>query len=159
MKPRRRPVKSEAIRRWSGKTEIGAGRFIGWLDITASKFYDWRERYGKVNEHNCWVPRHFWLEDWEKQAIIGSTPHYGSVLGNLLERSQEAERFRQRDRIRVAGDDPVGLKIDHEIIAHRRPVSLAAACPQHSPLSGEPAIDPCDQRPAVDFRPHASMVT
>jgi putative transposase len=37
----------------------------------ASKFYDWRERYGKVNEHNGWVPRDFWLEDWEKQAIIG----------------------------------------------------------------------------------------
>jgi transposase InsO family protein len=59
------------IRRWSEKTEISAGRFIGWLDITASKFYDWRERYGKVNEHNGWVPRDFWLEDWEKQAIIG----------------------------------------------------------------------------------------
>ena len=42
-----------------------------WLDITASKFYDWRDRYGKVNEHNGWVPRDFWLEDWEKQAIIG----------------------------------------------------------------------------------------
>jgi putative transposase len=35
------------------------------------QFYDWRERYGKVNEHNGWVPRDFWLEDWEKQAIIG----------------------------------------------------------------------------------------
>ena len=59
------------VRRWSEKTEIGAGRFIGWLGITASKFYDWRERYGKVNEHNGWVPRDFWLEEWEKQAIIG----------------------------------------------------------------------------------------
>ena len=59
------------IRRWSEKTEIGAGRFIVWLDIAASKFYDWRERYGKVNEHNGWVPRDFWLEDWEKQAMIG----------------------------------------------------------------------------------------
>jgi len=59
------------VRRWSDKTEIGAGRFIVWLDITANKFYDWRERYGKVNEHNGWVPRDFWLEDWEKQAIIG----------------------------------------------------------------------------------------
>jgi transposase InsO family protein len=58
------------VRRWSEKTEIGAGRFIGWLDITASKFYGWRERYGRVNEHNGWVPRDFWLEDWEKQAII-----------------------------------------------------------------------------------------
>jgi hypothetical protein len=37
-----------------------------------AKFYDWRERYGKVNEHNGWVPRDFWLEEWEKQAIIGS---------------------------------------------------------------------------------------
>ncbi len=27
---------------WSGKTEISAGRFIERLDITASKFYDWR---------------------------------------------------------------------------------------------------------------------
>jgi putative transposase len=59
------------VRRWLEKTEIGAGRFVGWLDITASKFYDWRERYGKVNEHNGWVPRDFWLEHWEKQAIIG----------------------------------------------------------------------------------------
>jgi putative transposase len=58
------------VRRWSGKTEIGAGRFIRWLDITASKFYGWRERYGKVNEHNGWVPRDFWLEEREKQAII-----------------------------------------------------------------------------------------
>ena len=23
-----------------------------------------------VNEHNGWIPRDFWLEDWEKQAII-----------------------------------------------------------------------------------------
>jgi transposase InsO family protein len=58
------------VRRWSEKTEIGAGRFIEWLGVRASKFYDWRERYGKANEHNAWVPRDFWLEDWEKKAII-----------------------------------------------------------------------------------------
>src|SRR5439155_7423269 len=58
------------VRRWSEASEIGAGRFVGWLGVTGSKFYDWRERYGKVNEHKGWVPRDFWLEDWEKQAII-----------------------------------------------------------------------------------------
>jgi len=58
------------VRRWSEASEIGAGRFVGWLGITASKFYDWRERYGQVNEHNGWVPRDFWLEEWEKQAIL-----------------------------------------------------------------------------------------
>ena len=58
------------VRCWSEKTEIGAGRFIGWLGVTASKFYSWRERYGRVNEHNGWIPRDFWLEDWEKKAIV-----------------------------------------------------------------------------------------
>ena len=58
------------VRRWSEKTEIRAGRFVEWLGIGSSKFYGWRERYGKVNEHNGWIPRDFWLEDWEKQAIV-----------------------------------------------------------------------------------------
>ena len=58
------------VRRWSEKTEIEVGRFIAWLGVAASKFYDWRQRYGCVNEHNGWVPRDFWLEPWEKEAII-----------------------------------------------------------------------------------------
>ena len=57
-------------RRWSEKTEIGVGRFIAWLGVTGSKFYDWQQRYGCVNEHNGWIPRDFWLELWEKEAII-----------------------------------------------------------------------------------------
>jgi len=58
------------VRRWSERTGIGAVRFIEWLGMGASKFYDWRDRYGQVNEHNGWVPRDFWLEQWEKKAII-----------------------------------------------------------------------------------------
>jgi len=58
------------VRRWSEATEIGVGRFIEWLAIRGSKFYDWRDRYGQVNEHNGRVPRDFWLEQWEKKAII-----------------------------------------------------------------------------------------
>jgi putative transposase len=40
------------------------------LAVTKSKFYDWIHRYGKVNEHNAPIPRDFWLEEWERQAII-----------------------------------------------------------------------------------------
>ena len=87
------------VRRWSEKTEIGAGRFIVWLDITASKFYDWRERYGKVNEHNGLVPRDFWLEDWEKQAIIGFH------LKNPLERYRPADVHDARRRHRGSESD------------------------------------------------------
>jgi transposase InsO family protein len=38
--------------------------------LGTSKFHDWKHRYGKVNEHNGKVPRDWWLEDWEKQAIL-----------------------------------------------------------------------------------------
>jgi transposase InsO family protein len=55
---------------WSAKTEIPAARFIRWLGIRSSKFYAWRQRYGKVHEHNGWIPRDFWLEPWERQAIL-----------------------------------------------------------------------------------------
>jgi putative transposase len=55
---------------WSGKTEIIIGRFLGWIELGTSKFYDWRRRYGKVNEHNAWVPRDHWLTEEEKRKIV-----------------------------------------------------------------------------------------
>ena len=63
------------VRGWSERTEIAAQRFIRWLGVASSKFYDWRARYGKVNEHNGWIPRDFWLEEWEKQAIVDVGRH------------------------------------------------------------------------------------
>ena len=58
------------VRRWGGRTELPTKQFIAWLEIGQSKFYDWRRRYGRVNEHNGWVPRDHWLEDSEKEAIL-----------------------------------------------------------------------------------------
>jgi hypothetical protein len=58
------------VRKWSDKTEIAATKMVNWIGITRSKFYDWQFRYGKVNEHNTWIPRDFWLTDAERQAII-----------------------------------------------------------------------------------------
>jgi putative transposase len=57
------------IRGWSDKTDIPAGRFLPWLDIGASKFHDWKHRFGQVNEHNAWVPRDHWLTNEEKERI------------------------------------------------------------------------------------------
>ena len=58
------------VQYWSDKTRIKAETMVNWIGITRSKYYDWRCRYGKVNEHNAWIPRDFWLADREKQAII-----------------------------------------------------------------------------------------
>ena len=43
---------------------------VEWCGLARGKFYDWRKRYGKVNEHNGLVPRDHWIEDWERQRII-----------------------------------------------------------------------------------------
>lgn len=64
------------MRRWSDHADIAAKRFVAWIGIAESKYYDWVQRYGKVNEHNSWIPRDFWLEDWEKQAIIAFHAQY-----------------------------------------------------------------------------------
>ena len=66
------------VRTWSDKTELHANTLVGWIGIPRSKYYHWKERYGQVNEHNAWVPRDHWLEDWEKQAIIAY--HYEHPL-------------------------------------------------------------------------------
>jgi hypothetical protein len=38
--------------------------------IARGKFFDWKRRYGKVNEHKALVPRDHWLEPWERDAIV-----------------------------------------------------------------------------------------
>ena len=65
-------------------------RFIAWLRIGSSKYYDWKKRYGKVNEHNAWIPRDFWVEEWEKRAILDfyadhSTDGYRRVAFMMLD--------------------------------------------------------------------------
>jgi transposase InsO family protein len=55
---------------WVEKTGITALRFLGWIGLQKQKFYDWKARYGKVNEHNSWVPRDHWLTSLEKQIIL-----------------------------------------------------------------------------------------
>jgi putative transposase len=40
-----------------------------WIGIGRSKYQDWVQRFGKVNEHNAWVPRDHWLTDDEIARI------------------------------------------------------------------------------------------
>ena len=60
----------DTVNHYAAMTSISAKRFIAWIGISRSKFFNWRERYGKVNEHNALVPRDHWIEPWERQAII-----------------------------------------------------------------------------------------
>jgi putative transposase len=58
------------VAKWSSKTELPARRFVVWLGIARGKFYQWKQHYGRAHEHNGQVPREYWIEPWERQAII-----------------------------------------------------------------------------------------
>ena len=55
---------------WTDRTELPASQLLRWLGLGNSKFHDWKDRYGKANEHNATVPRDCWLEYWEKRDIV-----------------------------------------------------------------------------------------
>lgn len=57
------------VRSWSDKCELPVSRLLPWVGIGTSKFHDWKQRFGKVNEHNAWVPRDHWLTEDEKERI------------------------------------------------------------------------------------------
>jgi hypothetical protein len=52
------------------RTELPWMRLCGWLGLGRQKLHDWRDRYGKVNEHNAWIPRDHWLLPEEEQVIV-----------------------------------------------------------------------------------------
>ena len=58
------------VNRWSARSGLAAAGITAGLGLRPGKFYNWRKRYGRVNEHNAQVPRDHWLEAWEKTAIL-----------------------------------------------------------------------------------------
>lgn len=54
----------------AGRTELPQERFVDRLGVARGKFFDWKKRYGKVNEHNALVPRDHWIDSDERRAIL-----------------------------------------------------------------------------------------
>lgn len=52
------------------RTDIPCKAFLDWAGLQTGKYHTWKKRYGKANEHNGKIPRDWWLEEWEKQAIL-----------------------------------------------------------------------------------------
>ena len=61
---------------WSQRSEISTDLFVRWMGIARGKFYEWKGRYGKANEHNGKIPRDHWIEPWERQAILDFHDRY-----------------------------------------------------------------------------------
>lgn len=52
------------------RTGVALAKMLGAIGLPRSKYYNWKRRFGQANRQNGHVPRDFWLEDWEKKAII-----------------------------------------------------------------------------------------
>ena len=70
MEPDVRDAVVEFIRRWAEKAGLAIEQLLRWLELSVGKFYEWCRRFGRANQHNGRVPRDFWLQDWEKKAIL-----------------------------------------------------------------------------------------
>lgn len=57
------------VQEWSTFTSLAQTKFVCWIGIHGSKFWDWKKRYGRVNEHNGRIPRDHWLLSEEIAAI------------------------------------------------------------------------------------------
>lgn len=64
------------IKYWTDRSELPAKRLLAWLDLGVSKYHTWKSRYGKQNEHNGQIPRDYWLEPWERRAILDFHDHH-----------------------------------------------------------------------------------
>lgn len=61
---------------WTAKLEVSVKKILDWLAITPPRFYDFKQRYGKDNQHNATVPKLHWILYEEKQAIIEYAKRY-----------------------------------------------------------------------------------
>mgnify|MGYP006295122477 CR=1 FL=1 len=52
------------------KTGIPRSKLLKAIGLQTSKYYEWKKRFGMPNQHNGKIPRDFWLESWEKKAIV-----------------------------------------------------------------------------------------
>lgn len=90
MEPDLRDQVVDFVKHWQPESTFPLKQFLSGLELPASKFYSWRDRYGKDNLHNGKIPRDHWLEPWEKEAIVEYArahreEHYRALTYRMLD--------------------------------------------------------------------------
>lgn len=70
VEPQIRDEVIDFVHRWEERTELRRNLFLEGLGLRRNKFRSWEDRYGKVNFHNGKIPRDYWIEEWEREAIV-----------------------------------------------------------------------------------------
>ena len=64
------------LRHYHALTGLAWRPLLAWLSLSPRKFHRWKDRYGKVNEHNAMIPRDHWIEPEERDAIVAFARDY-----------------------------------------------------------------------------------
>lgn len=70
MEQARRDEVVDFVEHGSQRTGLAVKRLLKWLELPGGKYHAWRGRQGQPNGHNGAQPRHFWLLEGEREAII-----------------------------------------------------------------------------------------
>ena len=54
---------------WQLRADAKIGDMLKQLDISQSKYYNWKKRQQVNTQHNGQLPKNHWLMDWEIKAI------------------------------------------------------------------------------------------
>ena len=117
------------VRRWSEKTEISAGRFISGSASRPASSIPGARRYGCVNEHNGWVPRDFWLQEWEKAGHSRLLSRASAARLPAADVHDARRRHRGRQPVeRLAGVEPGGpaAQVERQNVAERNGLPTAS---------------------------------
>lgn len=60
----------QKVDKYSKNSDFTIQKLIGMIGISSSKFYQWKDRLGLVNQHNAPLPKKHWLLKEEKEDII-----------------------------------------------------------------------------------------
>ncbi len=65
------------VKQITKRTEIKQKQVLKMIGITKGKYFEWKNRLGRENQHNGNLPKSNWLLPWEKDAIIAyARGHY-----------------------------------------------------------------------------------
>jgi hypothetical protein len=117
------------VNHWSEKADLEQRLLLKLIGLGRSKFANWRQRYGKVNEHNAWMPRDSWLTEAEVEAILAF----------------RAENPLEGYRVLVQAELDFGQVVPQYLIARRMP---AWTKPNRRPPSPPVATSPRKRRSA-----------
>ena len=143
------------MRKWSERTGLPATRLVDGLGIGRSKYYEWRRRYGRVNEHNARVPRDHWPEDWERDAIVADFVAYynGVRLHSAIGYIAPNDKLEGGAEAILAERDPKLAAARRARQARRGERALTERKEERKlPVAGETEASNAGERPARDSR-------